>query len=54
MSIQPDGDRERLHELEVLFLHLVAAFEALRTEHQEAGRRLAAIELERVAEGQAA
>ena len=45
---------ERLAELEVLFLHLVAAFEALRAEHDMACRRIAGLELTRMVERQAA
>ena len=48
------GTGGRLAELESLFLNLVGTVENLTDRQAEANRRLAAFELERVAEGRAA
>ena len=50
----PSGSDERLAELEHLFLNLVNTVEGLADRQAAANRRLAAFELERVAEGRAA
>lgn len=47
-------DPERLAELERLYLGLLANFEALRAEHNAACLQLAALELQRMVERQAA
>ena len=50
----PSGGNERLAELEAMFLNLVGTVEDIMDRQAEANRRLAAFELERVAEGRAA
>ena len=52
---QPQGDEDgRLSELEIMFLNLVGTVEDLKDRQAEAGRRLASLELKRVAEGRVA
>ena len=53
---QPAGDGAdgRLAELESMYLNLVGVVEDIKDRQAAAGRRLAAFELERVAEGRAA
>ena len=44
-------ENERIAEMEMMFLNLVRNVEYLNGENAELGRRLGALELERVAEG---
>ena len=47
----PGATAQRMSEIELLFIGLLDNFEKLRGQHAEACRRLAALELERAAEG---